>query len=44
MLDEADTELLHEHEVPALERIERFLLDILEAVEKDPRTRRSKVA
>ena len=41
MLDEADTELLHEHQVPALQRIESFLLDILEAVENDPRTRRA---
>ena len=41
MLDEADTELLHEHQVPALERIEHFLLEILEAVESDPRTRQA---
>jgi TetR/AcrR family acrAB operon transcriptional repressor len=41
MLDEADTELLHEHQVPALERIERFLLDILQAVEGNPRTRQA---
>ena len=39
MLDEADTELLHEGKIPALERIERFLLNILDAVENDPRTR-----
>ena len=41
MLDEADTELLHEREMPALERIERFLLGILDAVEGDPRTRQA---
>ncbi len=41
MLDEADTELLHEHQVPALERVERFLLDILDAVESNPRTRQA---
>jgi len=41
MLDEADCELLHEREVPALERIERLLLGILDAVEGEPRTRQA---
>ena len=41
MLDEADTELLHEREVPALERIEKFLMGILDAVEGDARTRQA---
>jgi TetR/AcrR family acrAB operon transcriptional repressor len=41
MLDEADTELLAEQEVPALERVEKFLLGILDAVESEPRTRQA---
>src|SRR5258706_1925574 len=41
MLDEADCELLHEREVPALERIERLLLGILDAVETNGRTRQA---
>ena len=41
MLDEADCELLHEREVPALERIERLLLSILDHVEGDERTRQA---
>jgi TetR/AcrR family acrAB operon transcriptional repressor len=41
MLDEADTELLHERETPALQRIERFLMGILDAVEGDSRTRQA---
>jgi TetR/AcrR family acrAB operon transcriptional repressor len=40
MLDEMDTELLHERDSPALDRIERFLLRMLDAVESDSRTRR----
>jgi TetR/AcrR family acrAB operon transcriptional repressor len=39
LLDEADTELLKNAEVPALERVERFLLAILQGLEKDPRMR-----
>ena len=39
MMDEADCELLQEREMPALERIERYLLGILESVEGDARTR-----
>jgi len=39
LLDEADTELLKNAEVPALERVERFLLAILHGLEKDPRMR-----
>ena len=35
MLDEADCEFLHEREMPALERVERYLLGILQAVEGD---------
>src|SRR5258708_27780097 len=41
MLDEADTQLLQEREVPALQRIERFLLGIFNAVENDPRMRQA---
>ena len=41
MLDEADTELLQEREVPALDRVEHFLLGILDAVENNPRTRQA---
>ena len=41
MLDEADCELLHEREMPALERVERYLLGVLKAVENDPRTRQA---
>ena len=41
MLDEADCELLQEKDVPALERIERLLLGILEAVETNGRTRQA---
>jgi len=41
MLDEADTELLHEGAMPALERIEHYLLGILDAVEGDTRTRQA---
>jgi TetR/AcrR family acrAB operon transcriptional repressor len=41
MLDEADCELLQERDVPALERIERLLLGILDAVETNGRTRQA---
>ena len=41
MLDEADCELLHEREMPALERVERLLLGILDHVEGDDRTRQA---
>ncbi len=41
MLDEADTELLHEREVPALERIERYVMHVLDAVENDARVRQT---
>ena len=41
MLDEADCELLQEREVPALNRIERLLLGILDAVETNVRTRQA---
>lgn len=40
MLDEMDTELLHEGESPALDRVERFLMRMLDAVDSDSRTRR----
>jgi AcrR family transcriptional regulator len=40
MLDEMDTELLHEGESPALDRIEGFLLRMLERLDSDSRTRR----
>ena len=39
LLDEADTELLKNDAMPALERVERFLLGILQGLEKDPRMR-----
>jgi TetR/AcrR family acrAB operon transcriptional repressor len=39
LLDEADTAMLKDNEVPALERVERFLLHVLKALEKDPRKR-----
>ena len=41
MLDEADCEFLQEREMPALERIERYLLGILQAVDADVRTRQA---
>jgi TetR/AcrR family acrAB operon transcriptional repressor len=41
MLDEADTQLLHEREVPALERIERYVINVLDAVENDARVRQT---
>lgn len=41
MLDAADTKVLQASGVPALERIERFLLSLLESVEKDGRTRQA---
>ena len=41
MLDEADTELLKARELPALERMERFLLGILDGLENDRRKRRT---
>jgi TetR/AcrR family acrAB operon transcriptional repressor len=37
LLDEADTTLLHGEELPALQRIERFLLSVLESIESDER-------
>src|ERR1700675_3362583 len=37
MLDEADTKLLKARELPALERVERFLLGILDGLENDRR-------
>lgn len=39
LLDEADTALLRGGELAALDRVERFLLGTLEALEKDPRKR-----
>jgi TetR/AcrR family acrAB operon transcriptional repressor len=39
LLDEADTAMLKGDEVAALERVERFLLNVLQALEKDPRRR-----
>ena len=41
LLDAADTALLHSGEIPALERVERFLLDILASLEGDARKRRA---
>ena len=37
LLDEADTTLLHHEDCPALERIERFLVSVLESIERDER-------
>lgn len=37
LLDAADTALLHHEECPALERIERFLVSVLESLEADER-------
>src|SRR3954471_20568559 len=39
LLDEADTALLRASELPALDRIERFLLDCVASLEKDARKR-----
>lgn len=39
LLDEADTALLRTSELPALERIERFLLDCLASIQNDKRKR-----
>ena len=39
MLDEADSELLHAGRLPALERIERYLTHLLDAVAEETRTR-----
>jgi TetR/AcrR family acrAB operon transcriptional repressor len=39
LLDEADTALLRASEMPALDRIERFLLDCVESLERDARKR-----
>jgi TetR/AcrR family transcriptional regulator, acrAB operon repressor len=41
LLDEADTALLHHAEGPALERIERFLLGVLENLRGDERQQRA---
>lgn len=41
LLDEADTALLRASELPALDRIERFLLDCVESLERDARKRRA---
>jgi len=40
LLDAADTALLHASDVPALERVERFLLGVLEDLEADARKSR----
>jgi TetR/AcrR family acrAB operon transcriptional repressor len=39
LLDEADTALLRASELPALDRIERFLLDCVQSLETDARKR-----
>jgi TetR/AcrR family acrAB operon transcriptional repressor len=41
LLDEADTDLLHAGERPALERVERFLTGVLDTLERDRRTRQA---
>ncbi len=41
LLDEADTKLLQARDLPALERVEHFLLRILDALEHDQRKRRT---
>lgn len=40
-LDEADTALLRSSDIPALQRIERFLIDHLDSLETDGRKRRA---
>jgi len=39
LLDEADTALLQSSDLPALERIEHFLIEVVESLERDPRKR-----
>jgi len=39
LLDAADTAMLKDADVPALERVERFLMGVLHTLEKDPRKR-----
>jgi AcrR family transcriptional regulator len=39
LLDEADTELLKNDDMPALERVERFLLGVVRGLESDARRR-----
>jgi TetR/AcrR family acrAB operon transcriptional repressor len=41
LLDAADTALLKQGDLKALERVERFLLGMLDAIESDPRKRRA---
>ena len=41
LLDAADTGLLKASEIPALERVERFLLEVLGTLENDVRKRRA---
>ena len=41
LLDEADTALLNDDDRPALGRIERFLVSVLESLERDERQRRA---
>jgi TetR/AcrR family transcriptional regulator, acrAB operon repressor len=41
LLDEADTTLLHHEECPALERVERFLVSVLDSLERNERQRRA---
>jgi TetR/AcrR family acrAB operon transcriptional repressor len=41
LLDQADTALLTGRELPALERVERFLVSVVERLERDPRQRRA---
>lgn len=41
LLDEADTTLLNDRGVPALDRVEGFLASFLESLETDARTRRA---
>lgn len=39
LIDQSDFTLLKQHDLPPLERIERFLVGLIEAVEQDARTR-----
>lgn len=41
LLDEADTELLRSREMPALDRIEKLLLGVIDSMENDRRKRRA---
>jgi TetR/AcrR family acrAB operon transcriptional repressor len=41
LLDEADTALLHHEDCPALDRLERFMVSVLDSLDRDERQRRA---